>query len=85
MSLRGRLLVAEPSLIDPNFHRTVVYLIEHSEAALVLAIDSRLDDLRVVQAASDHAFSIASDISPTVARARQVTIQDWQKPVKKPK
>jgi putative transcriptional regulator len=31
MSLRGRLLVAEPALDDPNFHRTVVYLIEHSE------------------------------------------------------
>ncbi len=28
--LRGRLLVAEPTLADPNFHRTVVYLIEHS-------------------------------------------------------
>ncbi len=31
MSLRGRLLVAEPTLADPNFHRTVVYLIEHSD------------------------------------------------------
>lgn len=30
-SLRGRLLVAEPTLADPNFHRTVVYLIEHSD------------------------------------------------------
>lgn len=28
-SLAGKLLVAEPSLIDPNFHRTVVYLIDH--------------------------------------------------------
>ncbi len=30
-SLRGRLLVAEPTLADPNFHRTVVYLIEHGD------------------------------------------------------
>lgn len=30
-SLRGRLLVAEPTLADPNFHRTVVYLIEHND------------------------------------------------------
>lgn len=30
-SLRGRLLVAEPTLADPNFHRTVVYLIDHSD------------------------------------------------------
>lgn len=31
MTLRGRLLVAEPTLVDPNFHRTVVYLIEHGD------------------------------------------------------
>lgn len=31
MTLRGRLLVAEPTLVDPNFHRTVVFLIEHGE------------------------------------------------------
>jgi putative transcriptional regulator len=28
---RGRLLVASPSLVDPNFRRAVVLLIEHSE------------------------------------------------------
>lgn len=29
-SLRGRLLVATPPLLDPNFVRTVVYLLEHN-------------------------------------------------------
>lgn len=28
---RGRLLVAAPSLVDPNFRRTVVLMLEHSE------------------------------------------------------
>lgn len=28
---RGRLLVASPALADPNFHRTVVLMLEHSE------------------------------------------------------
>lgn len=28
---KGRLLVASPTLVDPNFHRTVVLLLEHSE------------------------------------------------------
>lgn len=28
---KGRLLVASPSLTDPNFHRSVVLLLEHSE------------------------------------------------------
>lgn len=40
MSLRGRLLVAEPTLDDPNFGRTVVYLIEHSaDGALGLVLN----------------------------------------------
>lgn len=30
-STKGRLLVAAPSLSDPNFHRTVVLMIEHDE------------------------------------------------------
>lgn len=37
--LRGRLLVATPSLLDPNFFRTVVLMVEHSDdgaAGLVL-------------------------------------------------
>ena len=31
MTLQGRLLVAEPMLVEPTFHRTVVYLINHDE------------------------------------------------------
>ena len=30
-SLRAKLLVATPLMEDPNFHRTVVLLIEHNE------------------------------------------------------
>src|SRR5690606_22310740 len=30
-SLRGQLLVAAPSLLDPNFHRTVVLMLDHDE------------------------------------------------------
>lgn len=38
-SLRGHLLVASPALLDPNFHRTVVLVTEHTDegaAGLVL-------------------------------------------------
>lgn len=38
-SLRGQLLIASPSLHDPNFHRTVVLVTEHTDegaAGLVL-------------------------------------------------
>ena len=30
-SLKGKLLVASPQLSDPNFHRTVVLIIEHND------------------------------------------------------
>jgi len=45
-SLRGHLLVASPSLVDPNFRRTVVLLTEHTEegaAGLVLNRPSPVD------------------------------------------
>ena len=31
-SLRGQLLVAGPTLLDPNFHRTVVLIVEHEDS-----------------------------------------------------
>tara|TARA_B100000686_G_C16694429_1_gene919629 strand:+ start:61 stop:606 length:546 start_codon:yes stop_codon:yes gene_type:complete len=30
-SLRTRLLIATPELIDPNFYRSVIYILEHNE------------------------------------------------------
>ena len=39
-SRRGRLLVAAPALVDPNFRRTVVLMLEHSpEGALGLVLN----------------------------------------------
>jgi putative transcriptional regulator len=39
-SVRGQLLIAGPSLIDPNFKRTVVLMIEHSpEGSLGLVLN----------------------------------------------
>jgi putative transcriptional regulator len=39
-SARGQLLIAGPSLVDPNFRRTVVLMIEHSdEGALGLVLN----------------------------------------------
>jgi putative transcriptional regulator len=49
-SLRGRLLVATPPLVDPNFDRTVVLMLEHSdEGALGIVLnrpsETSLDDV----------------------------------------
>lgn len=50
MPQRGRLLVASPPLVDPNFDRTVVYLLEHADDGTVGVIinrptDTDLDDV----------------------------------------
>lgn len=47
MSLRGRLLVAEPTLADPNFHRSVVYLIEHGPDGALGVVLNRPGDVPV--------------------------------------
>ena len=42
--LTGQLLIAMPSMLDPNFHRTVTFICEHSEhGALGLIINRPLD------------------------------------------
>lgn len=50
MSLRGHLLVAEPTLDDPNFARTVVYLIEHSEGGALGLVLNRPGEVPVHEA-----------------------------------
>ena len=46
-SLRGRLLVAAPSLLDPNFHRTVVLVAEHGDAGAMGVVLNRPSETAV--------------------------------------
>jgi putative transcriptional regulator len=46
-SLRGRLLVAGPSLIDPNFFRTVVLVLEHTDDGALGIVLNRPSPMRV--------------------------------------
>lgn len=50
-TLRGRLLVAAPPLIDPNFRRTVVLIAEHTEEGALGVVLNRAADLEVGEAA----------------------------------
>ena len=49
--LRGQLLVASPALLDPNFHRTVVLLVEHGEAGALGVVLNRPSGAQVAEAA----------------------------------
>ena len=46
-SLRGHLLIAGPSLVDPNFWRTVVLVGEHSEEGALGVVLNRTSDAAV--------------------------------------
>jgi putative transcriptional regulator len=59
-SLRGSLLVAAPTLVDPNFRRTVVLLAEHNDEGAMGLVLNRPTDTPVVDALPDLA-SLAGD------------------------
>jgi putative transcriptional regulator len=45
-SLRGKLLIASPALIDPNFHRAVILIAEHTgEGAMGLVLNRPAETL----------------------------------------
>lgn len=60
-SVRGQLLIAGPTLLDPNFQRAVVLMIEHSpEGALGLVLN-RPSDRSVGEVAPEVAELMAGD------------------------
>jgi putative transcriptional regulator len=60
-SLRGQLLVAGPRLIDPNFHRTVVLVCEHSDEGALGLVLNRPSPLDVAQAVPELLDAFPND------------------------
>jgi putative transcriptional regulator len=54
-SLRGALLVAAPTLLDPNFQRTVVLITEHTDEGAMGLVLNRPTDTTVGEAAPELA------------------------------
>ena len=59
-SLRGKLLVASPSLLDPNFSRTVVLIAEHGDEGAMGLVLNRVSEIDV----GDAAPALADLIEP---------------------
>jgi putative transcriptional regulator len=53
-SLKGHCLVAAKSLRDPNFHKTVVLLLEHGDQGATGLIVNRPSSIKVAHALSGH-------------------------------
>lgn len=54
-SLKGQLLLASPSLFDPNFRRTVVLITEHNDEGAAGLVLNRRSDTSVADALPDLA------------------------------
>jgi putative transcriptional regulator len=52
-SLAGKLLISSPSLVDPNFRRTVVLMTHHDEEGAVGRVLSRPAEMRIEEAVPD--------------------------------
>jgi putative transcriptional regulator len=59
-SLRGKLLIASPAIMDPNFRGTVVLLAEHTEEGAMGVVLNRVSEVTVGEAVSSLAY-IADD------------------------
>ena len=60
-SLRGHLLLAAPSLFDPNFRRTVVFMAEHTEEGAMGLVLNRAADASVSGTVPDLAAYAAEE------------------------
>jgi putative transcriptional regulator len=60
-SLRGQVLVAGPTLIDPNFWRTVVLIVEHSDDGAFGLVLNRPSETTVGEAVPDLSTLVDSD------------------------
>ena len=49
-SLRGKLLIASPTLLDPNFARTVVFITEHNDEGAMGIVLNRPSTAAVAEA-----------------------------------
>jgi putative transcriptional regulator len=61
-SLKGKLLVASPAILDPNFRRTVVLMTEHGDEGAMGLILNRAAETTVGEAVPDLAWLAGDDI-----------------------
>src|SRR3954451_16634754 len=61
-SLKGQLLIASPSIHDPNFRRTVVYMTEHGDEGSMGLVLNRAAETTVGEAVPDLAWLAGDDI-----------------------
>lgn len=83
-SLRGQLLIAAPTLVDPNFHRTVVLVAEHGAEGAMGLVLNRAADATVSEAAPGLAGLVSDDdplhVGGPVSPSSVVVLAEWEEP-----
>ena len=69
-SLKGQLLIAAPMLLDPNFRRTVVLLLEHTPEGAIGVVLNRPSDTEAREAVPDR-------VVPAKAGERKGRLSRW--------
>jgi putative transcriptional regulator len=83
-SLKGQLLIASPSIHDPNFRRTVVYMTEHGEEGAMGLVLNRAAETTVGEAVPDLAWLAEDDavvhVGGPVAPQSVVVLAEFEEP-----
>jgi putative transcriptional regulator len=83
-SLRGKLLLAGPTLLDPNFRRTVVLIVEHTEEGAMGLVLNRPSTATVSDAVPDLEWLAESEervyVGGPVAPNGVIVLAEWDDP-----
>ena len=83
-SLRGKLILAGPTLLDPNFRRTVVLIVEHTEDGAMGLVLNRPSTATVSDAVPDLDWLAESEervyVGGPVAPNGVIVLAEWEDP-----
>jgi putative transcriptional regulator len=83
-TLKGQLLIASPSIHDPNFRRTVVYMTEHGEEGAMGLVLNRAAETTVGEAVPDLAWLADEDavvhVGGPVSPQSVVVLAEFEEP-----
>src|SRR2546428_11466153 len=83
-SLRGKLLVAGPALIDPHFRRVVVLVVAHDDDGSVGLVLNRVSDVEVAEAVPELAELVGPGATVSFGGPAQqeavVLLAEWDDP-----
>jgi putative transcriptional regulator len=83
-TLRGKLIIAAPTLVDPNFARTVVLIAEHTEDGAMGLVLNRPAEALVDEAVPELAWLAGDDehvwVGGPVAETAVIVLAEWDDP-----